>query len=79
MWQDIETAPKDGTSILVTCRHLSGHTAQVAFWDKGMWWLDDGTNCRLIDIEGYAETVDAPTDWMPLPPPPGVWVGLGDK
>lgn len=64
-WQDIATAPKDGTYILIaTKRHDGGMTS--ARWDDDVdWWmLDDGKNPEIW-LRG-----PAPTHWMPLPPPP---------
>ena len=68
-WQPIETAPKDGTAILVTC----GELFAVVEWDEhaasypsneGVGWRDAG------DI-GWAGTQGhMPTHWMPLPQPP---------
>jgi hypothetical protein len=66
-WQPIETAPKDGTSILgywatggkhdcsmYACKYVSGHPSL-----RQGWWQ---TN------EDYPTS--PPTHWMPLPPPP---------
>lgn len=53
-WQPIETAPRDGTVIIVYAPGLF----QTAAWIDGYWtnacesWLDDVTH------------------WMPLPEPP---------
>ena len=81
-WQPIETAPKDGTDIL------------VGWWSAGVWfvrnaWWDDGFDIELgaIDPAGegwwYPNTsvgtykvcrennaVDGPQYWMPMPGPP---------
>lgn len=74
-WQPIETAPKDGTSVLL----LFKGCAIEALWecvDSGDWesglqpsyywsskfdWFDDGTE---------------PTHWMPLPNPPATGASL---
>jgi hypothetical protein len=62
MWQSIETAPKDGTRILV-CRYSSnpyipkvGEDYWGDFGDKGGW--------------GKSNPETIPTHWMPLPSPP---------
>jgi hypothetical protein len=68
-WQPIETAPKDGTSVLVygiwegelnaqddECDVWKAHF----FWDQ--WCVDGG--------EYYSQHVVDPTHWMPLPEPP---------
>jgi hypothetical protein len=58
-WQPIETAPKDGTDILVFCkirRVLRG------FWDEargGQWSEWPGR-----------QAIEFPTHWQPLPEPP---------
>jgi hypothetical protein len=67
-WQPIETAPKDGTAILVCSAwtmpdglYRVGWIAD-GFFDGGHWlfgWLD-------LDPEEYSP----PTHWMPLPAPP---------
>jgi hypothetical protein len=54
-WQPMDTAPKDGTSILVC---LWGTSMVVASWDSHYEWL----TVRGI---GYAES--AAVQWMPLP------------
>lgn len=70
MWQDISTAPKDGT-IILAC----GMTQPIwqpprgeprkpepfmetIHWAGGFWQA------------GWVGTIPAPTHWMPLPPPP---------
>jgi hypothetical protein len=64
-WQPIETAPRDGTNILIvnaSGRADWGHNVpRVACWQKDGWW-------------GYHETEQITphraTHWMPLPSPP---------
>ena len=58
-WQPIETAPKDGTKILIT---VGDNLVGVGYWDNdtsGLWalWLSSIERMR-------------PTHWMPLPAPP---------
>lgn len=67
-WQPIETAPKDGTRVLL---------GRAEWVEIGRWlansrayrgaplgtWMDDADN-------GGPEGHDWPTHWMPLPPPP---------
>lgn len=54
-WQPIESAPKDGTSVL-----LADHDSFIiGFWNGSAW--DDG------DFNSYMSGF---THWMPLPSPP---------
>ncbi len=61
-WQPIETAPKDGTRILVYRPGKHNHPAVgVDFWQVGhapydVWW--------------HSPSNGQPTHWMSLPPPP---------
>ena len=74
-WQPIETAPKDGTVILI----------HVEKWRDSVWaayWY--GANTQSFGDRDYpwvvldpseheqlnAWTADRVTHWMPLPPPP---------
>lgn len=56
-WQDISTAPKDGTEIL-TYRRKSLMAVAVWFDEINRWCVSDG--CDIVDV----------THWMPLPEPP---------
>jgi len=63
MWQPIETAPKDGTDILV------GYGRQSSFPMKIVWfntlhkfWSHYGD--AVLGLENNA------THWLPIPPPP---------
>jgi len=62
-WQPIETAPKDGTDILVAFPKNVGWLQIVRWWEKktGFQWVD-GYTCKRI--------WNSPTHWQPLPPPP---------
>ena len=64
-WQPIETAPKDGTTVLLFSpgygRWLGSHTG------KPVWY------CSKIgdrDIPPPKSEISKPTHWMPLPEPP---------
>lgn len=65
-WRPIETAPRDGTEILVCM--WDDHTMMVVNYEADParpghpWWTLDG--------QAYAE--GAPTHWMPLPAPPSL-------
>jgi|WetSurSiteA1Bulk_404760.scaffolds.fasta_scaffold55279_2 hypothetical protein len=73
-WQPIETAPKDGTLILVyepeTKRNEEGiyivtWSRQDKYYPKE-WCII----CSEQDEQGGCATVDYATYWMPLPEPP---------
>lgn len=58
-WQPIETAPKDGTSIL-------GY--RDGFNRISVWWLfNNRWNC---DASYFSRPLLPPTHWMPFPAPP---------
>jgi hypothetical protein len=64
-WQPIETAPKDGTRLLVWANNLWREPA-IAYWSRSgplnpPCWV--GGHCHVGHI-------DQPTHWMPLPTPP---------
>jgi hypothetical protein len=63
-WQPIETAPKDGTIILI-CGFSPDYFVADAKWDGG-WGLFSPEN------DGYTEPCFAASHWMPLPLPPVV-------
>lgn len=60
-WQPIETAPKDGTPLLLgfpnNCHALVGHC------EDDLWG-------QLDEDFGFEPWPMAPTHWMPLPNPP---------
>lgn len=65
VWQPIETAPKDGTFVLLYEREQYGHREGgvfMAMWDKnkGCWML-----CKCTDLDD-----ELITHWMPLPDAP---------
>jgi hypothetical protein len=63
-WQPIETAPKDGTSIIAAQAGTAADCGVIA-WDTDFGrWMD------LMD--DYDEPNWLPTHWMPLPPPPAM-------
>lgn len=66
-WQPIETAPKDGTQILVTGFYCQSKNRfyEAAEWNEvtNGWW-----NLSVEFAE--ANCLIGPTHWMPLPTPP---------
>jgi hypothetical protein len=64
-WQPIETAPRDGTRILVWWRGRRSQTmVRISRCTQPHGspyvWVTDGTGRDTLE----------PTHWMPLPPPP---------
>jgi len=75
-WQSIETAPKDGTEILV-CKATDadgraiGREAFGLFVQRAAWWDLEGwiVYCSMIK---EPQLFFDPTHWMPIPTPPDV-------
>lgn len=64
MWQPIETAPKDGSQILVR----SGGIVAVVSWEDYAVELYDGVGWRDDGDMGWGGTVGLePKQWMPIP------------
>ena len=69
-WQPIETAPKDGTKIIVYFPALG--KAATAHWSKSCNNRTDGKWPWSYHVGSQAfNRWEAPTHWMPLPPAPG--------
>lgn len=66
-WQPIETAPKDGTDILIYCKDT--HEMFVAFYATQ---IETGQQDWIIARakDGTCFVLKSPTHWMPLPPQP---------
>jgi hypothetical protein len=75
-WQPIETAPKDGTRILLYrpsyfdwARVIGGNWCDEKIAKKPRpYWTHD-RECLIGVLEARQHQ---PTHWMPLPPPPAV-------
>ena len=61
-WQPIETAPKDGTEVLMFC---APDEMVTALWSYSHWSL---VQCGSYADDSYL--FSDPTHWMPLPAPP---------
>ncbi len=66
-WQPIETAPKDGTSVLL----CDEYGMQVCVWSETsvhgfMDWVYGACDGEY----NFRHAFDSPTHWMPLPDPP---------
>lgn len=67
-WQDISTAPNDGTPVDLWVRHIDGHErreANMVLVDKQVWKRALGPV-----LMSNLEAVNTPTHWRPLPAPP---------
>ncbi len=68
-WQPIETAPKDGTNIVLTPLGF-GHRSHASFVG---YWVPE-VNGFAVQHVGHMHGLAKPTHWMPLPEPPeGTW------
>lgn len=71
-WQPIETAPKDGTNLLLC---VKGFVPAVGKWEHGWWTYRDAS--EFLTEESYMEYLDETSDeswpvthWQPLPNTP---------
>lgn len=82
-WQPIETAPKDGTDILVYYEFATVPIVHIAYYDTDEHdlWKDQGFDNKEDKIGWWSyvqnsvsqhklEGYSAPTHWMPLPDSP---------
>lgn len=64
-WQPIETAPKDGSAILIYTPHFYfGAGVYLAWW--GEEWWEVCTEGQTL----HPYSTSRATHWMPLPEPP---------
>jgi hypothetical protein len=68
-WQPIDTAPKDGTVVILA----DVHSVWTGFWHNGKdnyWgfegWYEEDQRANILTAKPSPAT-----DWMPLPSPPG--------
>lgn len=82
-WRPIETAPRDGTHVLVYYEFATVPIAHVAFWDADEHdlWQSNGFSHKAEQVGWWSyvensvsahklEGHNTPTHWMPLPAPP---------
>lgn len=81
-WQPIETAPRDGTKILIWDAGENGFGQVVARYETRDGWAPIGSTTDLQWIGrirwhvaaqmylGAHQLIKTPTHWMPLPAPP---------
>jgi hypothetical protein len=79
-WQPIETAPKDGTEIIVGNDQATVWITRGSWWSDGEHWATQGYD-KQEEAAGwwsYANSVGQdklndyrqPTHWLPMPTPP---------
>ena len=69
-WQPIETAPKDGTAILV---YGKGRNTYAPYMGVREWygeWLDPNINGHDLNDDLTHIVTSSLSHWMPLPEPP---------
>lgn len=68
-WQPIETAPRDGTPVLLWLR-APWCEARIARW-HAPWsaWIDPKSTPIMPDDEAFGIGRDLPTHWAKLEPP----------
>lgn len=71
-WKPIESAPKDGTRVLLADPIEGGHEMSVGWWRP---YINDSDDAGWMDgtVESWAyeeNTILHPTHWQPLPAPP---------
>ncbi len=71
-WQPIETAPKDGESILAICATAYSPLAGVTWWQEGWTHYSRPAEKWHGGVGRWF-----PTHWMLLPPPPAASVSMG--
>lgn len=72
-WQPIETAPKDGTKILLYVRIRSVLEDDFSIPEIVVGYFDPNEFARewyIVERTPENTYVDQPTHWMPLPEPP---------
>lgn len=78
MWQPIETAPKDGTQILLFCPKF-GVPVRLGYWVDTKHYNNGKltySSARWF-VGGFVSGDPEPTQWMPLPnPPPHQYLGI---
>jgi hypothetical protein len=79
-WQPIETAPKDGSRVLLWAffdpnygPYPKSGASTVAYWSemKQDWlWEANGRHCYAMGTINWFPKNELPTHWMPLPEAP---------
>lgn len=79
-WQPIETAPKDGTEVIVV--HYANYSDGISPMIEGPFtgsfrngrWESSWDGCEVVEYMDWGgvdyKSIMTPTHWMPLPTPP---------
>ncbi len=70
-WQDISTAPRDGTDIILLAngQHYIGRFAKTHSFKEPQWQLNGYNNIQFSALMEPWPGFPIPTHWMPLPAP----------
>jgi hypothetical protein len=71
-WQPIETAPKDGTEVLIFGGMFSPTISNKSPCRSATKARFYDSEWNVVDIDGYGIEVILPTHWTPLPKPPAI-------
>lgn len=72
LWQPIETAPRDGTYVLVYPPIWGGPTCSIAQFDNDGFARKPRPFWYRIDADSQTRSREKPpTHWQPMPAPPG--------
>jgi hypothetical protein len=77
-WQPIESAPKDGSAVLL-CDFSEGTYRTTEYPSVVVGWWDDGEWRDMGDIGCCGQYNYDPTHWMPLPEPPAALGTVGGE
>jgi hypothetical protein len=68
-WMPIESAPKDGSNILIIAMEAYSPEARQGWWD-GTWWAFYSRPEKFV-VPGPTHMIEV-THWQPLPSPPAL-------
>jgi hypothetical protein len=71
-WQPIETAPRDGTPVLLVSANAAEPSAEVGHWsdEDGTFRVGYPDDWFRLAGHGLRSWLDIATHWQPLPAPP---------
>ena len=69
LWQPIETAPKDGTDVLLFSSQEKKWPIRRGYWSNNEYSKKPRPYWSTRQITGYSDRMFIPTHWQPLLPP----------